>query len=157
MASKNADVYCCCSLHEMTCRIIDVFVRHVCLVRPLGEEGKLKITADIAQVGRNHTCMHTLYMYTHTHTHTHTHACTHARTHAHHTFRSCISLVYHSTYVCVCTYVCYCCPTMVLVLQVVCVQMLVPLSLMQFEFALAPLCTHTSVLGVHARMLQGLR
>ena len=74
----------------MTCRIIDVFVRHVCLVRPLGEEGKLKITADIAQVGRNHTCMHTYLVYVHTHTRTHTHA-----------FRSCISLVYHSTYVCV--------------------------------------------------------
>ena len=38
------------SIHPIACRCIDLFVRHACLVRPLGEGGKLRLAADFAQM-----------------------------------------------------------------------------------------------------------
>ena len=32
------------------CRIVELFVRHASLLRPIGEGGKLKLAADMAQV-----------------------------------------------------------------------------------------------------------
>ena len=32
------------------CRIVESFVRHASLLRPIGEGGKLKLAADMAQV-----------------------------------------------------------------------------------------------------------
>ncbi|KAL4226453.1 Conserved oligomeric Golgi complex subunit [Mactra antiquata] len=37
-------------IQPMSCRCIDLFVRHACLVRPLGDGGKLRLAADFAQM-----------------------------------------------------------------------------------------------------------
>lgn len=37
-------------IQPICCRCIDLFVRHACLVRPLGEGGKLRLAADFAQM-----------------------------------------------------------------------------------------------------------
>ncbi|KAH3880912.1 hypothetical protein DPMN_004834, partial [Dreissena polymorpha] len=37
-------------LQSICCRCIDLFVRHACLVRPLGDGGKLRLAADFAQM-----------------------------------------------------------------------------------------------------------
>ena len=34
-------------------RVLEVYVRHVCMLRPLTDGGKMKITSDIAQVQYN--------------------------------------------------------------------------------------------------------
>ena len=48
-------------------RVLEVYVRHVCMLRPLTDGGKMKITSDMAQVqynihvcvyGRTHQCGH---------------------------------------------------------------------------------------------------
>ena len=31
-------------------RVLDLYVRHVCLLRPLEEAGKMRVTTDMAQV-----------------------------------------------------------------------------------------------------------
>jgi len=38
------------SLLPLGHRAIDLFVRHACLIRPIGEGGKMKLAADFAQV-----------------------------------------------------------------------------------------------------------
>ena len=38
------------SIQPICCRCIDLFIRHACLVRPLGEGGKLRLAADFAQM-----------------------------------------------------------------------------------------------------------
>lgn len=40
-------------LQDVTVRVLELFVRHVCILRPLGEGGKMRITTDMAQV---HSC-----------------------------------------------------------------------------------------------------
>ena len=37
-------------LEVIVCRIVELFVRHTSLLRPIGEGGKLKLAADMAQV-----------------------------------------------------------------------------------------------------------
>ena len=37
-------------LQVIVCRVIDLFIRHASLLRPIGEGGKLKLAADMAQV-----------------------------------------------------------------------------------------------------------
>ena len=37
-------------LQDVTVRVLELFVRHVCILRPLGEGGKMRITTDMAQV-----------------------------------------------------------------------------------------------------------
>ena len=37
-------------LEEIVCRTIELFVRHASLLRAIGEGGKLKLAADMAQV-----------------------------------------------------------------------------------------------------------
>ena len=34
----------------MTTHILELYVRHVTLIRPLGEGGKMKVTTDLAQI-----------------------------------------------------------------------------------------------------------
>lgn len=38
------------SIHPVACRAIDLFVQHACLIRPLGDGGKMRLAADFAQV-----------------------------------------------------------------------------------------------------------
>lgn len=37
-------------LQVVVCRVIDLFIRHASLLRPIGEGGKLKLAADMAQI-----------------------------------------------------------------------------------------------------------
>jgi len=37
-------------LQDVTVRVLELFVRHVCILRPLGEGGKMRITTDMAQI-----------------------------------------------------------------------------------------------------------
>lgn len=37
-------------LRDVVGRVLDVYVRHVCMLRPLTDGGKMKITSDMAQV-----------------------------------------------------------------------------------------------------------
>ena len=37
-------------LINMASRVLEIYVRHVCLIRPLSEGGKMRITSDMAQV-----------------------------------------------------------------------------------------------------------
>ena len=37
-------------LEEIVCRVVELFVCHASLLRPIGEGGKLKLAADMAQV-----------------------------------------------------------------------------------------------------------
>ena len=39
-----------CRLEAIVCRTIELFVRHASLLRAIGEGGKLKLAADMAQV-----------------------------------------------------------------------------------------------------------
>ena len=45
-------------LRGVCVRVLELFVRHVCLLRPLREGGKMRVTTDMAQV-------ELIYMYTH--------------------------------------------------------------------------------------------
>ena len=42
-----------CRLETIVCRTIELFVRHASLLRAIGEGGKLKLAADMAQVSEN--------------------------------------------------------------------------------------------------------
>ena len=37
-------------LESLTVRVLDLYCRHVCLLRPLGEGGKMRVTTDMAQI-----------------------------------------------------------------------------------------------------------
>ena len=37
-------------LEAATIRILELYVRHVTLIRPLGEGGKMRVTTDMAQI-----------------------------------------------------------------------------------------------------------
>ena len=37
-------------LKSLTIRVLDLYCRHVCLLRPLGEGGKMRVTTDMAQI-----------------------------------------------------------------------------------------------------------
>lgn len=40
----------CIRLEAITVRILELYVRHVTLLRPLGEGGKMKVTTDMAEI-----------------------------------------------------------------------------------------------------------
>ncbi len=42
-------------------RVLEVYVRHVCMVRPLSEGGKMKITSDMSQV-RTYVYLYNAYV-----------------------------------------------------------------------------------------------
>lgn len=37
-------------LEGLTVRVLDLYCRHVCLLRPLGEGGKMRVTTHMAQI-----------------------------------------------------------------------------------------------------------
>ena len=40
----------CCRLKGVANRAMDLFVRHVTLIRPLGDRGKMRLAADLTEV-----------------------------------------------------------------------------------------------------------
>lgn len=42
-------------LEAMCLRVLELFVRHICLIRPVKDGGKMKITSDMAQVCEYHS------------------------------------------------------------------------------------------------------
>ena len=39
-----------CRLKEVTVSVLELYVRHVTMLRPLGEGGKMRVTTDMAQI-----------------------------------------------------------------------------------------------------------
>ena len=48
--STNLVISLSIRLETLTVRVLDLYCRHVCLLRPLGEGGKMRVTTDMAQI-----------------------------------------------------------------------------------------------------------